>query len=78
MRLENAIKRNRIKQARYRRAERTLHLVRLRIFDYEEMGKGDKAAKVIATCQRILAPLWRCQRQAAQDRKLQNTPSYFE
>jgi len=78
MRLENAIKRNRIKQARYRRAERTLRLVRQRIFDYEDMGKGEKASKVIATCKRILTPLWRCQRKIVEDRKLQNTPSYFE
>lgn len=78
MKMEEAIAAKRRKDARYKRAERVLRQVRLRVFDYEDAGKYDKAAKVIATCQRILSPLWQAQRAAAQDRKLQRTPSAFE
>lgn len=78
MNLEQSIRRNRIRAARYKRAERILRRVRLRIYEYDDMGKADKAARVIATCQRILSPLWREQRAAAEDRKLQATPSAFE
>ena len=78
--LKDAIERNRRRTARYLRAERVLRQVRLHIFDYEDEGpeQYEKARKVMATCQRILAPLWRQQRQNAQNRKLQRTPSAFE
>ena len=78
MNLQQALARNRMRQARFKRAEITLRRVRQRIFDYEDAGLLVKAKKVMATCQRVLAPLWRAQRAAAQDRKLQATPSYFE
>lgn len=80
MLMKDAIAAKQRKDARYKRAERVLRQVRLRIFDYgdESEAKEAKAHKVIATCQRILAPLWRAQRAAAQDRKLQQTPSAFE
>lgn len=75
---EKAVAAKRRRDARYKRAEQVLRQVRLRVFDYEDAGKQDKAAKVIRTCQRILGPLWRAQRAAAQDRRLQRTPSAFE
>ena len=80
MRLQDAIARNRRRQARFRRAEKVLRSIRLRIFDYEDAGPATyaKAQKVMATCQRILAPLWRARRAAAENRKLQRTPSAFE
>ena len=56
MNLQESIRRNRIRQARYKRAETTLRKIRQRVFDYEDAGKSDKASKVMATCQRILAP----------------------
>lgn len=58
MSLQAAIEVNRRRQARYQRAEKVLRAVRLRTFEYEDAGKGQKAEKVIATCKRILAPLW--------------------
>lgn len=80
MMLKDAIARNRKRQARFKRAEITLRHVRQRIFDYEDESpaKYAKARKVMATCQRILAPLWQAQRHAAEDRLLQATPSAFE
>ena len=78
--MHESIRRNRIRTARYRRAEWVLRQVRLRIFDYEDMGKEKeaKAHRVMDTCQRILAPLWRQQRANAQARLLERTPSAFE
>jgi hypothetical protein len=64
--LDKAIKRNRTKHARWARAERILRMVRQRVFDYEDAGPemDAKAQKVIATCQRILAPKWKAEREA--------------
>lgn len=80
MTLNESIASNRFRQHRYKRAERVLRQVRLRIFDYEDEGpeKYAKARRVMARCQETLAPLWRSQRAAAEDRKLQLTPSAFE
>jgi hypothetical protein len=80
MSLATAIAVNRFKQHKYHRAERVLRQIRLRIFDYEDEGpeKYAKAKRVMARCQKTLAPLWRAQRAAADDRKLQRTPSAFE
>jgi hypothetical protein len=78
--MAEAIRHNRVRTGRYKRAELTLRRIRQRIFDYEDEGNGKdiKAARVMATCQRILAPLWQQQRKNAEDRKLQATPSAFE
>lgn len=80
MNLDKAIARNRIRQARFKRAERVLRAVRLKIFDYEDEGdaKYKKAQRVMETCHRILAPKWQAERVAAEYRKLQRTPSAFE
>ena len=78
MMLKDAIARNRRRQARFKRAEIVLGRVRQRIFDYEDAGKLAKAEHVMDTCKRVLAPLWLAQRKAAEDRKLQRTPSAFE
>jgi len=64
--LQDAIKRNRIRTARYQRAEKVLRQVRQRVHDYEDAGKLEKAQKVMATCKRILTPLWEMQRQHRQ------------
>ncbi len=58
MSLQAAIEANRRRQARYRRAEQVLRSVRRQIFDFEDQGRLEKAQRVIATCKRILAPLW--------------------
>jgi len=78
MNLKAAIERNRIRHARFKRAEYVLRRVRQRIFDYEDAGQLAKAERLIATCKRVLAPKWRAERAAAEDRKLQRTPSAFE
>lgn len=76
MSLEKKIEENRRKQARYRKYERVLRRVRLRIFDYEDEGaeKFAKAQRVIKKCKAILQPLWIAQNQArekaAGDRKM--------
>jgi hypothetical protein len=57
MSLEAAINRNRIRQARFNRADKVKRQVILRIFDYEDRGLSNKADRVIKTCQRILKPL---------------------
>lgn len=59
--LDEAIARNRLRWARYRKADRILRSVRQRVFDYEDAGKGDKAARLIARCKRLLTPLWDAQ-----------------
>jgi len=59
--LDQAIARNRLKWERYRKADRILRAVRLKIFDYEDAGKQDKAERLIARCKRLLTPLWDAQ-----------------
>ena len=78
MLMKDHIALNRRREARRNRAERVLRQIRLRIFDYEDAGKLDKANRVMKVCKRILEPRWRARRAAVEDRKLQNTPSYFE
>lgn len=80
MLLAEAIERNRIREARYDRAERVLRRIRQRIFDYEDMGPEQyaKARRVMATCQRIAAPRHEARRRAAAASKLERTPSAFE
>lgn len=78
MSMQQSINRNRIRQARYRRAEKVLRQIRQRIFDYEDAGKLAKAQRVIATCQRILSPLWEAERRTREAIKLERTPSAFE
>lgn len=68
MSLAQAIARNRRREARRDRAERVLRQVRLRIFDYEDNGLGEKAAKVMETCKRICKPRWDA-RAATQNKK---------
>ena len=78
--LAQAIEDNRARTLRYKQAESILRKVRQRIFDYEDESaeKYAKARRVMERCQQRLAPLWRAERAAAQDRKLQRTPSAFE
>jgi hypothetical protein len=57
--MQAAIRRNQVRNARYNRAEKVLRSIRLKIFDYEDTGKYDKAQKVMDTCKRILAPKWK-------------------
>jgi hypothetical protein len=52
--LRQAIRDNR----RFHKYERLLCQIRLRIFDYEDQGKLDKAQKVIARIKVICGPWW--------------------
>ena len=63
---------NQRKHLRWKRCERVLRSIRLKIFDYDDAGKGDKASRVLAACQRHLAPLWQAQHHAAEERKYRN------
>lgn len=85
MLLKDAIKLNQRKQARYKKYERILRRLRQRIFDYEDYDAAndnshqyDKARYLMTRCQDILAPSWQQQRAAAEDYKLQHTPSAYE
>ena len=63
---------------RYQKYERLLRRMRQRIFDYYDQGRGEQASRIIARCQEILAPMWRAERAAAEDARLQRTPSAYE
>jgi hypothetical protein len=52
--LRQAIRDNR----RFRKYERLLRQIRLRIFDYEDMGKLDKAHRIIEKIKAICGPTW--------------------
>ena len=78
MNLRQAIEADRRRHARYARAARVLRQVRLRIFEYDDAGKLDKALRVIARCKRVLEPLWQAQKRAADAARLLRTPSVFE
>ena len=52
--LKQAIRDNR----RFHKYERLLRHVRLRIFEYEDAGKLDKAERVIARIKSICGPTW--------------------
>jgi hypothetical protein len=44
---------------RFHKYERLLPRIRLRIFDYEDMGKLGKARRIIARIKAICGPTWR-------------------
>ena len=52
--LQQAIWENR----RFCKYEAMLRRIRLHIFDYEDLGKSDKAQKVIARIKAICGPTW--------------------
>jgi hypothetical protein len=56
--LTAAIASNRRRWERFNRAILVQREVRLRIFEYEDAGKGDKAQRLLERCKRTLAPLW--------------------
>lgn len=56
--LAEKIKENRTREARRDKAERILRAVRVRIFDYEDEGREEKARQIIARCKAILRPRW--------------------
>jgi hypothetical protein len=74
MTMLQAIERNRHRAKRYERAERVLRSIRQRIFDYEDRADGsfERAQRVMATCKRILTPLWETRARTAENRRLQN------
>ena len=82
--MQEAIQRNQKRQARFRKAERLLRAMRQRVFDYEDYDaehgtkRSEKCQRIMARCQRILAPLWEQERRNAKARQLEKTPSRFE
>jgi len=71
MLLSERIELNRKRQARYKRAEKILRQIRLRIFDYEDESpeKLTKAQRIMDRCKEILAPLWKAQQDAQRRRR---------
>lgn len=79
-----AIRRNQRRQHRYNRAETLLRWCRLNVFEIDDYDaengtrRAEKLQSLMATCQAILAPKWRSERAAREDRMFQATPSRFE
>ena len=48
------IERNRQRQAQLKKYRAILRRIRLRIFDYQDAGKGEKADRVMRRCMKIL------------------------
>ena len=44
---------------RFHKYERTLRRIRLRVFQYEDMGRSDKAQRIVERIKRICGPWWR-------------------
>jgi hypothetical protein len=65
--LNQAIRDNR----RFHKYERLLRLVRLRIFEYEDQGKLDKAERVIARIKAICGPTWEKRAKRLENRMLE-------
>lgn len=74
--LQDAIKRNQQRQAKFKKYEGVLRRIRQRVFDYEDAGKGEKAARIIRKCKVILQPFWQAHadaREHARGQRLLNT-----
>ena len=72
MTIQERIELNRKKNARWDKYERVLRRVRLKVFDYEDAGKLDKAHRVIAKCKAILMPRWQARHDTVMAARLQN------
>ena len=55
---------------RHFKYERMLRQIRLRIYEYEDAGKLEKAQRVIAKCKAICGPRWEARQKLIQDRHL--------
>jgi hypothetical protein len=68
--LQQKIERNRLRQARFRKAEQLLRKMRQRIFDYEDHDNAHgttklaKCQRIMDRCKRILQPLWQAHHDA--------------
>jgi len=62
--LKQAVRDNR----RHFKYERLLRRIRLRIFEYEDAGKLNKAKRIIAKCKSICGPRWKARQKRIQDR----------
>ncbi len=74
--LKDAIAKNRFRQSRFKKYEKVLRRLRQRIFDYEDIGKGDKASMLIKRCKIILEPYWKAHaeaREKAQSDRMMHT-----
>lgn len=66
----DAIDRNRKREARRNKAERTIRRIRQRIFDYEDIGPAmlAKAQRIMERCKVILRPRWQAEHHRQQKR----------
>ena len=55
---------------RHHKYERIVRRLRLRIFEYEDQGKLDKAQRVIAKCKVICGPRWRKRAKRLEEKRL--------
>ena len=55
-----------------RRYEKIIRQIRLRVFDYEDDGRGEKAARVLAKCKAICMEQWRREAEARAEPRLRN------
>jgi hypothetical protein len=67
--LVDAIAANRKREERRDKAERLLRRIRLRVFDYEDQGKYDKAARIMEKLKAILRPRWEAHAEARRKAK---------
>jgi hypothetical protein len=51
--------------------ERTLRRIRLRVFQYEDMGRSDKAQRIIERIKQICGPMWRKRAKRLQSKMLE-------
>jgi hypothetical protein len=56
---------------RFHKYERLLRHIRLRIFDYEDQGKMEKAHRIITRIKTICGPTWRKRAKRLEDRSLE-------
>ena len=55
-----------------RRYEKIIRQIRLRVFDYEDDGRGEKAARVLAKCKAICAEQWGREYRTRENERTQN------
>ncbi len=65
--LKQAVRDNR----RFHKYEAMLRRIRLRLFDYEDEGKLEKAQHAIDRCKAICEPWWRKRAKRIEDRYMQ-------
>jgi hypothetical protein len=71
--MEQAIEKNRKREVRFDKAERMLHRLRQRIFDYIDAGpaKEAQADRLITRCKARAMPRWEARYRACEERRME-------